>query len=318
VLRQRLKRGGYPCAKKTCNQLRQEEDAEMKIDLNTKMITLIGKPLGFSFAARMQNAAYETAGLNMLYFYTELGSEHLEVVLNGIRHMNFAGAAITKPNKVEVLKYLDEIDDLCEKMGSCNTIVKTESGKLKGYNTDGMGFYISLREETNINLNESAFFCFGAGGAGRAICSTIAYYGAKKIYITDKLEDTGRSLVSDINKNFADIAEYVQSSEQSKVYEKIAASDVVINATGVGTFPKINETPVSKDALNSRQLCFDAAYNPTKTLFLAEAEKVGCKIMNGIGMTIQQGGAQIKLWTGQEAPLKAMRKEVETIIKEWQ
>lgn len=38
----------------------------MKIDINTKMITLLGKPLGQSFAARMQNAGYEAAGLNML------------------------------------------------------------------------------------------------------------------------------------------------------------------------------------------------------------------------------------------------------------
>lgn len=44
----------------------------MKIDINTKMITLLGKPLGQSFAARMQNAGYEAAGLNMLYFYTEV------------------------------------------------------------------------------------------------------------------------------------------------------------------------------------------------------------------------------------------------------
>ena len=38
----------------------------MKIDINTKMITLLGKPLGQSFAARMQNAGYEAAGLNTM------------------------------------------------------------------------------------------------------------------------------------------------------------------------------------------------------------------------------------------------------------
>ena len=47
----------------------------MKVDINTKMITLIGTPLGQSFAARMQNAGYEAAGLNMLYFYTDGVSE---------------------------------------------------------------------------------------------------------------------------------------------------------------------------------------------------------------------------------------------------
>ena len=90
----------------------------MQIDINTKMITLLGKPLGQSFAARMQNAGYQDAGLNMLYFYTEVENDHLGDVVNGLRHMNFAGFAVTKPNKVEVLKYLDELDPVCEKMGA--------------------------------------------------------------------------------------------------------------------------------------------------------------------------------------------------------
>ena len=105
----------------------------MKIYINTKMITLLGKPLGQSFAARMQNAGYEAAGLNMLYFYTEVDKDHLGDVVNGLRYMNFAGFAVTKPNKVRVLRYLDELDPLCKKMGASNTVVKTPEGKLIGY-----------------------------------------------------------------------------------------------------------------------------------------------------------------------------------------
>ena len=81
-------------------------------DINTKMITLIGTPLGQSFASSMQNRGYEAAGLNMIYFYTEADNEHLKDIVNGIRYMNFAGFAVTKPNKVKVLEYLDELDPL--------------------------------------------------------------------------------------------------------------------------------------------------------------------------------------------------------------
>ena len=81
-----------------------------KVDINTKMITLLGDPLKQSFAAQMQNCGYEAAGLNMIYFYTEVNNEHLADVVNGIRYMNFAGFAVTKPNKVKVLEYLDELD----------------------------------------------------------------------------------------------------------------------------------------------------------------------------------------------------------------
>ena len=101
----------------------------MNIDISTRMITLIGAPLNQSFAARMQNAGYEAAGLNMLYFYTEADQEHLGDIVNGIRHMNFAGFAVTKPNKVEVLRYLDELDPLCREIGACNTVVKPAQQK---------------------------------------------------------------------------------------------------------------------------------------------------------------------------------------------
>ena len=60
-----------------------------KVDINTKMITLLGDPLKQSFAAQMQNCGYEAAGLNMIYFYTEVNNEHLADVVNGIRYMNF-------------------------------------------------------------------------------------------------------------------------------------------------------------------------------------------------------------------------------------
>ena len=250
----------------------------MKIDINTKMITLLGKPLGQSFAARMQNAGYEAAGLNMLYFYTEVDKDHLGDVVNGLRYMNFAGFAVTKPNKVRVLRYLDELDPLCKKMGASNTVVKTPEGKLIGYNTDGVGFYTSLVEEGKINVEESTFFCFGAGGAGRAMCSVLAYHGAKKIYITDFYEPCAESLVMDINENFAPVAELVHHGD----YAKIAECNVVMNASGIGMGSTIGQTPMPVEHIQPGQFYFDACYNPDKTQFLLNAEEKGCQVLNGL------------------------------------
>ena len=284
----------------------------MKVDINTKMITLIGTPLSQSFASRMQNAGYEAAGMNMLYFYTEADQEHLGEIVGGIRHMNFAGFAVTKPNKVQVLQYLDELDPLCEKMGASNTVVKTPEGKLVGYNTDGMGFYTSLTEEGGIRVDQSVFFCFGAGGAGRAMCSVLAYHGARKIYITDAFEPCAQSLVEDINKNFAPVAEFVPHGDMSK----LAACDVVLNASGIGMGKTMGQTPMPKEYIQPSQFYFDACYNPERTQFLMNAEAKGCKVLNGLGMSLYQGAAQIELWTGKKAPVDAMRKELLAILAE--
>ena len=285
----------------------------MKVDINTKMVTLLGKPLGQSFAARMQNAGYEAAGLNMLYFYTETENEHLGEIVNGLRYMNFAGFAVTKPNKVEVLKYLDELDPLCEKMGASNTVVKPADGKLVGYNTDGVGFYTSLIEEGKIDVPNTTFFNIGAGGAGRAMTCVLAYYGAKKIYITDYFEESAKSLVKDINENFkADCAEFVPFGD----YTKVADSDAILNASGIGMGKTIGQNPLPAEFIDGSKFYFDACYNPEKTQFLLDAEAAGGRILNGLGMSLYQGAKQVELWSGQAAPVEAMRKELLTILEE--
>ena len=285
----------------------------MTVDINTRMITLIGTPLGQSFAARMQNAGYAAAGMNLVYFYTEADSTHLGAIIDGIRHMpSFAGCAVTKPNKVKVLKHLDGLDPLCAKMGACNTVVKTQDGKLIGYNTDGMGFLRSITEEAGFQIEGANIFCFGAGGAGRAICSIAAYSGAKKIYIADLDVESGKALVNDINQNFAPVAEYVAAGD----YSKIAECELVINATGLGMGETIGRSPMPVEYISPDQFYYDTCYNPARTQFLMDAEARGCRVMNGLGMSLYQGIVQIELWTGREAPVEAMRQELLDILAE--
>lgn len=284
----------------------------MNIDYNTKFITLIGDPLSQSFAARMQNAGYDAAGMNLRYFYTETGSEHLGDIVKGLKYMpSFAGFAVTKPNKVEVIKYLDRLDPFCEKMGACNTVVRDKDGTLTGYNTDGVGFLRSIQEH-GIKPEENTFFCFGAGGAGRAICSILAYSGARKIYITDIFPESTDSLVKDINENFAEVAEAVPYGS----FDVLSDCTVVMNASGIGMGQTMGQTPLPEQYIRKEQFFFDACYNPDRTEFLLNAQEKGCRILNGLQMSLYQGVAQVELWTGEKAPVEAMRKELLDILAE--
>lgn len=284
-----------------------------QIDINTKFIMLIGTPLDQSFAARMQNTAYDAAGFNLRYFYNEADSAHLREIVDGVRHSPaFIGAAVTHPNKVEVLQYLDELDPLCAKMGSCNTIVKRADGTLIGYNTDGIGFYESFVEGVGFPAKGKTFFCIGAGGAGRAICSALAHNGAAAIMVADVLDENAALMVKDINVNFAPIATHIPHDDLSAAAE----CDCVINASGVGMGESIGASPLPTEHISSGQVHFDACYNPEKTRFLLNAEERGCTIMNGLDMSLYQGAAQIRLWTGQEPPIDVMRAELDAILAE--
>lgn len=291
--------------------LREGDRMSMHIDVDTRFIMLIGTPLHQSFAARMQNVAYQAAGMNMHYFYNEAGPEHLREILEGLRHTSsFAGAAITRPNKVAVMEYLDEVDPLCAKMGSCNTVLKTEDGRLIGYNTDGIGFLRSLREEGGIDPRGLTFFCIGAGGAGRSMCSVLAHAGAQRIYVTDVIEESARALVDDINANFAPVAQAVPFGD----FAAVSQSDVVMNASGIGMGETIGMTPLPLGSMAEGAFYFDACYNPHRTEFLRQAEDAGSPVLNGLGMSLYQGAEQIRLWTGQEAPLDVMRGELLAIV----
>ena len=118
--------------------------------------------------------------------------------------------------------------------------------------------------------------------------------------------------MEDINKNFAPVAEMVPYEDFSKVGE----ATVVLNASGVGMGKSIGKTPLPPEFIQKDQFYFDACYNPARTRFLENAEKAGCRVMNGLTMSLYQGTAQVELWSGQKAPVEAMRRELEKILEE--
>lgn len=289
----------------------------MQFNIDSRVIALIGTPLGQSFSARMQNAAYKAAGLNFAYFYCEADSTNLKEIIDGVRYMTtFRGCAATKPNKVEVMKYVDEKDPLCEKMGSSNTIVKTPEGKLKAYNTDGYGALRSLKEE-GCPIKDQVVFSFGAGGTGRSVCFEIANAGAKRVYISSRSE-LCEQLSDEINKFYPGVCVPIRAAEVEKIGEALKETDVILNLSGLGMRGKEEYTCVDKKYLLPKHVCFDATYNPVETRFLREAREVGCqKLINGIGMVLYQGARQIQIWAGiEDVPVEAMRKELNTILAE--
>lgn len=287
------------------------------ITVDTGLIALMGKPLRQSFAPRMQNETYAALGLDLVYFPLEVENDHLGDMVQAFRHLNSPGFAVTKPNKIKVIEYLDELHELAQKMGAVNTVVKRD-GKLIGYNTDGEGFIKSLQAETQVDIPGSVFFCFGAGGAGRAVCSSLAYHGAKALIIVDKYDEAAQSLALDINANFAPIAKYIPFADKEALRKAVQASQVVMNNSGLGMYPHLDETPLDSAWLRAGQIAFDATYNPLQTRFLREAEQAGCTIVNGLGMSIHQGAMQVHLWSGQPEPVEIMSNVINQIVAEVQ
>lgn len=288
----------------------------MKVDIDTRLITLIGTPLSQSFAARMHNAGYAAAGCNMFYFYSEVGSEHLAEVINAVRCIPaFAGCAVTKPHKVEVMRCLDDFDPLCKKTGSCNTVVKDDAGRLIGYNTDGYGALRSLKEQLG-EVEGKVMFSFGAGGVGRSVCFGLAEAGAGRIYVCAPCADC-EELCADLDRCYPGVSLPLRLSDEAGVAKALAESEVILNLSGAGMRGRENETCMDQKHFRPGHVCFDATYNPGETRFLREARESGCRTINGLDMSLYQGLRQIELWTGGRcSPLEAMRRELADILAE--
>lgn len=283
------------------------------VNTNTKIIGLLGYPLEHSYSPLMHNATFEHCSLNKLYIPIEVLPENLESVVRCITKINFDGFNVTKPYKVEIIKYLDEIDEYAKCIGAVNTVT-IKNGILKGYNTDGIGFLKSFEEGSGTTIEGKEVFVLGSGGASRGICMTLALNKAKRIYICNRTYEKAIALAKDINNKVEGCSiEVPMINEETE--KAIKNSDVLINTTSVGMFPDVEDTPLDKSMLNEKLIVCDAIYNPKKTRLLREAEEIGCKTVNGLAMLVYQGVESFKLWTGINAPQEVMFKIVDESLK---
>ncbi|KJS01560.1 MAG: hypothetical protein VR65_08565 [Desulfobulbaceae bacterium BRH_c16a] len=272
--------------------------------VTTKLILLLGNPLGHSISPAMHNRVFEKLGLDYCYMPVEVSPENLATVFAGLIRMNVAGFNVTIPHKIRIMEYLDELDPLAATIGAVNTIC-IKNGKTIGYNTDGEGFLRSLEEEAKTSVENKRFFLLGGGGAVRAIAMTLAFRGAEKIFICNRTMIKARELAAEINSKIRHCAEAVEQVPDRQ-REAIAGCDILVNGTSIGMHPQADELPINESLLTGRLVVADIVYNPLMTRLLKTAEGKGCTIARGLGMLIYQGAAGFKLWSGVEPLIDEM------------
>lgn len=280
------------------------------IDSHTILYGVFGDPIRHSRSPIMLNRAFQEADINAVYAAFHVRPDELGDAVRGIRALGYRGINVTIPHKVEVMKYLDEIDEGARVVGAVNTIVN-EDGKLIGYNTDGIGYVRSLIEETGIDLLGKNVLVLGAGGAARGVAYALAKEGAGCIYIANRTKERALELADTISAYTKTVG--LGLDEISNVVDEVA---FVLNTTSAGMHPHTDELPMPVELLKEHHLVSDLIYNPRITRFLREAEALGARIHGGLGMFIYQGAFAFEYWTGQPAPVAAMRQVVEQSLAE--
>ncbi len=258
----------------------------------------------------MVEAAYRHHGLDWRYINCEVPPEKLADAVLGARAMGWAGFNCSLPHKVEVIQYLDGLGASAEVIGAVNCAVRRD-GKFIGENTDGKGFLQSLHEV--INPEGLRAVMFGAGGAARACAVEMALAGLSHITIVNRDAKRGQILVDLINSKTPAKAELV---EWDKAFIVPADTAIVVNATSIGLYPDVEaRVKVDMASITPSMVAADIIPNPPRTALIREAEARGCRVIDGLGMLVNQGVIGIKYWTGVDVDPGVMRRTVEEIFK---
>ena len=245
-----------------------------------KVYGLVGKSLGHSFSKDYFTKKF--SDLNLDYSYQNIEIDNISDIIPFVKkNKDLKGFNVTVPYKEEIIPFLDEIDMTAKEVGAVNTVKIYEDGRLKGFNTDVVGFGKLLEESQSRRVAESQSvneaLIFGSGGASKAVQ-----------YVLNQ-ENIPYKIVS-------------RACKSGMSYEKVNSIgfdpfSIIINATPVGMYPNVNEClELPYSTIESHNVFIDLIYNPEETLFLKNARLKGAATFNGLTMLYEQAEAAWNIW----------------------
>ncbi len=259
----------------------------------TRVYGVVGDPVAHSLSPLIQNLAFRRETVNAVFL--ALQTSDMRDLMRLVEDVPLHGLAVTMPFKGEILKQLANTDDLSEKIGACNTVVRALDGKLYGFNTDVAAIVRPL--ERRLPLQGARILVIGAGGAARAAVFGLKDKGAE-VTIVNRTPEAAQKLAR-------------QARAKSMKYEQLAKArfDAIVNATPIGMRGHKQQSWLKPEQLNAR-VVFEMVYNPMETPLMRMAREKGMTVISGVEMFVQQGARQFEIWTGKPAPEDEMLRAV--------
>ena len=267
--------------------------------LKPKLYGLVGFPIKHSLSPCMHNAAFSALKINARYKLFELEPNQLGGFLGSLKQKNICGFNVTYPYKEEIIAFLNSKSLGVREIGAANTVVVERCGKLKGFNTDYLGFMAHLKE---LKLKPKKVALIGAGGAAKAVSFALAKAKITQLCIYDIDKFRALSLFKKLNSSFPktkfDLASRLEDL-------KISDKDLLINASVVGVH-QTDPCLVAPQDLHAGLFVYDLIYSPLQTKLIILAKERNLNFSNGLGMLLYQGAFAFEHFSGRTAPVKIM------------
>ena len=250
---------------------------------------VIGSPVAHSKSPRIFAYWLRQLGLRGHYIPMDIASGDLEEVLATLPKLGFVGCNVTIPHKEHVLNIADLVSDRAALIGSANTLTFREDGKLYADNTDGFGFVENLRHGApDWDAKAGPAAVLGAGGAARAVISSLLDAGAPEIRLTNRTRTRAEALQREFGTKVR-VFDWVQAGNL------LEGARTVVNATSLGMVGK-GEMRIPLDGLSKDATVTDLVYVPLETPLLAHANAIGCQTVDGLGMLLHQAAPGFERW----------------------
>lgn len=254
---------------------------------------LLGGRLGHSFSPEIHRRIGELTGKPYEYKLYEKNPEEIEDFL---KNGEWDGLNVTIPYKETVMTYCDELSEEARAIGAVNTLVRRD-GKIVGYNTDYTGFRKSL-EQNGVAVRGARTMVLGSGGASKAVCHVLEDMGAESVKLVSRSGEI----------NYENLSQHKDA-------------EILVNTTPVGMYPNTGVSPVDLSRFPKLEAALDVVYNPARTKFLLEAERLGLKRANGLLMLVAQAKKSCEDFLGEPiaderigAITKALTAQMQNVI----
>lgn len=270
----------------------------MGISGATSVAGVIGWPIAHSLSPAMHNAAYRALGLDWVYVPIAVPPERLGTAVPGLAASGIAGLNVTIPHKEEALALASSASEVARDIGAANTLIPDGDGGFSADNTDAVGFERAVDEVAPEALDGADALLLGAGGSAHAVAWALRSRGCR-VTVANRTPERAKRL--------GDVIPF----EQRAVEEAVSSAGIVVNATslGMGADEPPPELPLA--SIRPGSVVVDLVYSPGGTPWLRAAEAAGAVVIDGRGMLLHQGAASFSIWTGERAPLEAMRAALE-------
>lgn len=271
----------------------------VKFDTDTQLLFQIGDPMDHACACYIHNAMYELANINAVNLTQVVKKGELPQFIQACKTLGVKGFDITMPHKTDVIALCDEVEDFSREFSCVNHVKITEDGKLIGIGLDGLGMAMAIAD-SGAKVKDACVMMLGAGAVSGPIAAELCKMGAKKVVILNRTVAKADAIAASLHKYFAQIETETGSLDPETMKKYAPETDLVVQCTNLGMSgqPSDYEDLSFVDLLPKDATIADVIFNPERTSILKAGEKNGLRVINGMGMLVNQEKAMMKFHFG--------------------